>query len=94
MSSAVAETAIALAGASAWPRHPAVYEINTWIWLSEVGYKYGRDVDLSSVPSPEWDAIAAYGFDAVWFMGVWERSPAGMRIANRVSASSSRLSQR
>jgi hypothetical protein len=83
MSSAVAETAIALAGASVWPRHPAVYEINTWIWLSEVGYKYGRDVDLSSVPSAEWDAIAAYGFDAVWFMGVWERSPAGMRIANR-----------
>ena len=30
-------------------------------------------------PTKEWDAIAALGFDAVWLMGVWERSPAGHR---------------
>jgi hypothetical protein len=40
-------------------------------------------VDLSSVPAAEWDAIAAHGFDAVWLMGVWERSPAGIAIANQ-----------
>ena len=40
-------------------------------------------IDLASVPSCEWDAIAAYGFNAVWLMGVWERSPAGIAIANR-----------
>src|SRR6185503_19167528 len=28
-----------------------------------------------------WDALASYGFDAVWFMGVWERSPAGVAIS-------------
>ena len=33
--------------------------------------------------SAEWDAIVAYGFDAVWLMGVWERSSAGISIANR-----------
>jgi hypothetical protein len=38
---------------------------------------------LLSVPSGEWDAIAAYGFDSVWLMGVWERSPAGIAIANQ-----------
>src|SRR5262252_4593471 len=65
------------------PRYPTLYEINTWVWLSELSTKAGRLVDLSSVPSAEWDAIAAYGFDAVWFMGVWERSPAGIAIANR-----------
>ena len=32
---------------------------------------------------PEWDAIAEFGFDSVWLMGVWERSPAGIAIANR-----------
>src|SRR5207247_5642101 len=26
--------------------------------------------------------ISALGVDAVWLMGVWERSPAGIRIAN------------
>jgi hypothetical protein len=35
------------------------------------------------VPEAEWDAIAKFGFDAVWFMGVWERSPAGIAIANQ-----------
>jgi glycosidase len=43
-------------------------------------------VDLSSVPPEEWDAILDYGFDAVWLMGVWERSPAGIAIANHNKA--------
>ena len=57
--------------------HPFLYEINTWVWLEELG------VGLADVPSAEWDAIAALGFDAVWLMGVWERSPAGVEIALR-----------
>src|SRR5256885_1459780 len=36
---------------------------------------------LASVPGEEWDALATLGFDAVWLMGVWERSPAGLRVA-------------
>ena len=38
---------------------------------------------LDGVPAEEWDRIAALGFDAVWLMGVWERSPAGTAIALR-----------
>ena len=66
-----------------WPRYPTMYEINTWIWLAELEQKYGKQVDLSSVPPAEWDALGCFGFDAVWFMGVWQRSPAGIAIANR-----------
>jgi glycosidase len=66
-----------------WPKHPVIYEINTWVWLRELGQKYRKPVDLSTVPKEEWDAIAAHGFDAVWFMGVWERSPAGIEISMR-----------
>lgn len=40
-------------------------------------------MDLGSVAEQEWDAIAAPGFDAVWLMGVWQRSPAGIAIAMR-----------
>src|SRR6185312_3581690 len=69
-------------GVSAWPPYPTSYEINTWVWLAELSQKHGGNVDLSSVPSAEWDAIAAYGFYAVWLMGVWERSRAGIAIAN------------
>jgi Alpha amylase, catalytic domain len=68
---------------STWPRYPTLYEINTWVWLSELSLRTGTSVDLGSVPSDEWDAIAKFGFDAVWLMGVWERSPAGISIANQ-----------
>src|SRR4051794_21209970 len=67
---------------TAWPAYPTVYEINTWVWLAELASKTGKKIDLSSIPATEWDAIATYGFDAVWLMGVWERSPAGIAIAN------------
>ncbi len=61
--------------------HPFIYEINTWAWLDELGRRGGATVDLAGVPDAEWEAIAALGFDAVWLMGVWERSPAGTAIA-------------
>jgi hypothetical protein len=83
MSATAVETTTVASAMSAWPRYPTMYEINTWIWLFELSQKYGKNVDLSSVPSAEWDAIAACGFDSVWFMGVWERSPAGIAIANQ-----------
>ena len=66
-----------------WPNYPSIYEINTWVWLSELSLKAGKHIDLSSVPSTEWDAIAKFGSDAVWLMGVWERSPAGIEISNK-----------
>ena len=68
---------------TAWPVYPVIYEINTWVWLDELSRKHGKSLDLASVPAEEWDAIAGHGFDAVWFMGVWERSPAGIEISMR-----------
>jgi hypothetical protein len=62
-------------------RHPLIYEINTWPWLAELCADSAVPVDLSTVPDRHWDAIADAGFDAVWLMGVWERSPAGAAIA-------------
>ena len=70
---------------SCWPRYPNIYEINTWVWLAELSHKAGRNVDLGSVDPAEWDSITALGFDAVWLMGVWERSPAGIAVANKNS---------
>jgi hypothetical protein len=66
---------------TAWPEHPVIYEINTWVWLGELSRKYRKPLTLATIPDPEWDAVAAYGFDAVWFMGIWERSPAGIDIS-------------
>ena len=63
-----------------WPKYPAVYEINTFVWLNELSEKHKRQISLGQVPLEEWDYIGSLGFDAVWFMGVWERSPAGREI--------------
>jgi hypothetical protein len=68
---------------SPWPSYPVIYEINTWVWLDELSRKCKKPVDLGTVPKAEWDAIASHGFDAVWFMGAWERSPAGIDISMR-----------
>ena len=65
-----------------WPRRPIIYEINTLVWLQELSRRERTRVTLGTVPTQEWDALALYGFDAVWLMGVWERSHAGIRIAN------------
>jgi hypothetical protein len=66
-----------------WPKNPLIYEINTWVWLEELGRQASHAFTLASVPDREWDRIAALGFDAVWLMGVWERSPAGIRISRK-----------
>ncbi len=83
MSATLVETVLAPTSVSEWAKYPNVYEINSWVWVSELGQKHGKNITLSSVPASEWDAIASYGFDAVWLMGVWERSPAGIAIANQ-----------
>jgi hypothetical protein len=68
---------------NSWPKHPVIYEINTWVWLQELSQEYKSPVTLAKVPREKWDGIADLKVDAVWFMGVWGRSPAGIAIANQ-----------
>jgi hypothetical protein len=67
----------------AWPKHPIIYEINAWVWLNELSRKHGKSITFSTVPKEEWNTLSSFGFDAIWFMGVWERSPAGIAVANQ-----------
>jgi hypothetical protein len=60
---------------------PFVYELDTWPWLDRLRTGMGRPVDLGTVPDGAWDAVAETGFDAVWLMGVWRRSAAGVALA-------------
>ena len=65
-----------------WPAKPVIYEINTAIWLGDLSRAAGRPVTLADVPASAWDDVTPAGADAVWLMGVWERSPAGLELAN------------
>jgi glycosidase len=60
--------------------HPHLYEINTWVWLEHLSRRAGRQVTLGGVPDAEWDALRRLGFDFIWLMGVWERSPESARL--------------
>jgi len=66
----------------AWPDRPVIYEVNTAVWLGELSRAAGHPVTLGGVPDYAWDAVTPDGVDAVWLMGVWERSPAGLALAN------------
>jgi len=61
--------------------YPFVYEINAWVWLHELARREAAPIHLGIVPDREWDTIAELGFDAVWLMGVWDRSPGGVAVA-------------
>jgi Alpha amylase, catalytic domain len=61
--------------------HPHLYEINTWAWLETLSARLGRAINIAQVPESEWDALAHRGFDVIWLMGVWQRSPEARRLA-------------
>jgi hypothetical protein len=58
-----------------------IAEINTWVWLDDLEQKYGKPLTLDSIPSEEWDEFEKLGFNAIWFMGIWCRSPLGKKIS-------------
>ena len=60
---------------------PVIHEVDTWPWLEEVGRAVGRTVTLADVPPERWDGLCLSGVDAVWLMGVWERSALARSIA-------------
>lgn len=62
-------------------RYPALYEINTRVWLGELGRKLGRPATLEDVPDPALDRIRELGFDWVWLLGVWQLGPAGRHVS-------------
>jgi hypothetical protein len=64
-----------------WPAHPVIHEINTAVWLDELSRTAGRQLTLADVGPADWEAGTPPEADAVWLMGVWERSPAGLAIA-------------
>ncbi|HEY2270442.1 MAG TPA: hypothetical protein VGI96_48050, partial [Streptosporangiaceae bacterium] len=67
---------------SGWPAQPVIYEIDTAVWLGDLSRAAGRLVTLAEVAGRDWDSVTPDGADAVWLMGVWERSPAGLALAN------------
>lgn len=54
---------------------------NIYVWLNQLSKKYNREIrKLDQIPDEELDTLASYGFNALWLIGIWERSPASRKI--------------
>lgn len=63
------------------PRYPALYQVNTRVWLTELAQKVGRAATLDDIPDIELDRLADLGFDWVWFLSVWQTGLAGQHVS-------------
>ena len=63
-----------------WPNNPRILEINTLPWLNSLSEIYGHKITLENIPVELIDHEFLH-FDAIWLMGVWERSPKSRDIA-------------
>ncbi len=63
------------------PRYPALYQINTRVWLTELSRKLGRPATLDDIPDQELDRLAQLGFDCIWFLSVWQTGPEAQRVS-------------
>jgi glycosidase len=69
---------------------------NVYVWLHQLSEKYKREIKrLDQVPDEELDRLAAWNFNALWLIGIWERSTASQKIKHltgNISAVSSAYS--
>lgn len=62
-------------------RYPSLYQINTRVWLTELSKKLNKAATLDDIPDAELDALAAKGFDWIWFLSVWQTGPAAQAVS-------------
>jgi hypothetical protein len=64
-----------------WMPRTVMIAKSTLVWLDQLARKYQREVRrLDQVPDEELDRLAAFGVNALWLIGVWERSAASRVI--------------
>jgi hypothetical protein len=63
------------------PRYPALYQINTRVWLTELSQALGRPATLDDIADAELARVAAMGFDWIWLLSVWKTGPTGQRVS-------------
>jgi len=63
------------------PRYPALYQINTRVWLTALSHSLGRRATLDDIVDGELDRLADAGFDWIWLLSVWQTGEAAQRIS-------------
>jgi len=58
-----------------------LYQINTRVVLTERGTRQGRAATLDDISTGELEAIRELGFDAIWWLGVWQTGPRSRQVS-------------
>jgi glycosidase len=67
-----------------WMPNLVLLAKTVYVWLDQLGKKYNRAIaTLDQIPDEELDTLARWGFNGLWLIGVWERSPASRRIKQK-----------
>jgi glycosidase len=67
-----------------WMPNLVLLAKTVYVWLDQLGKKYGRAITtLDHIPDEELEALARWGFNGLWLIGIWERSPASRRIKQK-----------
>lgn len=66
-----------------WMPNVVMIAKNTLVWLDQLSRQYGRPIrTLDRIPDEELDALRDRGFNALWLIGLWERSDSSRKIKN------------
>ncbi len=64
-----------------WMPRTVMIAKSTFVWLNQLSRFYGRHVErLDQIPDEELQTLAGRGMNALWLIGVWERSRASKTI--------------
>ena len=64
-----------------WMPRTVMIAKSTYVWLNQLSRFYGRSIErLDQIPDEELQTLAARGMNALWLIGVWERSRASQTI--------------
>lgn len=64
-----------------WMPRTVMIAKSVYVWLDQLSKAYGRSIRrLNEIPDEELNTLANRGFNALWLIGVWERSRASQRI--------------
>ena len=62
-------------------RYPALFQINTRVWLNRLSREAGTRVTLADIDDATVDGFAEQGFDWVWLLSVWQIGAAGRAVS-------------
>jgi glycosidase len=64
-----------------WMPRVVLLAKNVFVWLDQLSKAYGKPVErLDQIPLEELEKLASWGINALWLIGIWQRSPASRKI--------------